>query len=108
MDQVHPTERPAPCCCRSEHFTEREIEVLCQVAAGLTNDEVATAMNISGHTVAAHLRAMLNRSRARSRAELVALAYATGMLVPHVWPPRRSGRRCIVVPAGPNGSLGLA
>jgi DNA-binding CsgD family transcriptional regulator len=96
---------PTPCCCSTEHFTEREVDVLCHVAAGLTNDEVAASMNISGHTVAGHLRAMLNRSHARTRAELVARAYAAGVLVPYAWPPQWSGRRCLALPddGGPNG-----
>jgi DNA-binding CsgD family transcriptional regulator len=91
---------PAPCCCGTEHFTEREVGVLRHVAAGLTNEDVAAAMNISGHTVAGYLRTMLNRSQARTRAELVARAYAAGVLVPHVWPPRWSGRRCLTLPGG--------
>ncbi len=95
MDDVISVCQPVPCCCHAEHFTDRELDVLCQVAAGSTNDEVASAMNLSGHTVAGHLRAMLNRSNARSRAELVARAYAVGVLVPNTWPPRRSGRRCV-------------
>jgi DNA-binding CsgD family transcriptional regulator len=95
MHQAGMKERPTPCCCHTEHFTEREVEVLCHVAAGSTNDEVATALGISAHTVAGHLREMLARSNARSRAELVAWAYAVGVLAPHVWPPRWSGRRCL-------------
>jgi DNA-binding CsgD family transcriptional regulator len=99
---------PAPCCCRTEHFTEREVDVLCQVAAGLTNDEVAASMSISGHTVAGYLRAMLNRSQARTRAELVARAYAAGVLVAHAWPPRWSGRRCLTMPEATTNGLGHA
>ena len=101
MDQADVKDRPAPCCCHTEHFTQREVNVLCQVAAGLTNDEVAAALRISGHTVAGHLREMLTRSNVRSRAELVAWAYAVGVLAPYMWPPRWSGRRCLQLPAWP-------
>jgi len=101
LDEVTPAGQPAPCCCHTEHFTERELDILCQVAGGAANDEVATSMNISGHTVAGHLRAMLRRSHARNRAELVARAYAAGVLTPRTWPPRRSGRRCLQHPASP-------
>src|SRR6266568_5870119 len=87
--------RSARCCCHIEHFTERELGVLCQVAAGATNDDIADIMNISAHTVANHLRAMLRRSKAHNRAELVARAYAAGIFVPRFWPPRLSGRRCL-------------
>lgn len=98
MNEVIPADQPAPCCCQAEHFTDRELDVLCHVAAGAANDEVATSMNISSHTVAGHLRAMLHRSQARNRAELVARAYAAGVLTPLTWPPRWSGRRCLQRP----------
>jgi DNA-binding CsgD family transcriptional regulator len=104
LDEVTPADPPAPCCCHTEHFTERELDVLCQVAAGAANDEVATSMNISGHTVAGYLRTMLRRSQARNRAELVARAYATGILIPNTWPPLRSGRRCLQHPVTPPDS----
>jgi len=54
---------------------------------------------LSGHTIAGHLRTMLARSSARNRAELVARAYAAGVLTVHIWPPRRSGRSCLTLPA---------
>ena len=88
MTEAVPPGHSAPCCCHTAHFTERELGVLRQVAAGATNDEIAELMNISAHTVANHLRTMLTRSQAHNRAELVARAYAGGILVPHAWPPR--------------------
>jgi len=98
MEQALAGQQPAPCCCHAEHLTDRELDVSCQLAAGLTNDQAATAMNLSGHTIAAHLRTMLARSSARNRAERIARAYAAGVLTPHTWPPRRSGRRCLTPP----------
>jgi DNA-binding CsgD family transcriptional regulator len=98
VDEVAAPGQPEPCCCDAEHFTEREIDVLCQIAAGASNDEVAASMNISGHTVAGHLRLMLSRSQARNRTELVARSYAAGILLTHTWPPARSGRRCLLRP----------
>jgi hypothetical protein len=35
-----------PCCCHTEHFTERELDAFRLVAAGAANHEVATALNI--------------------------------------------------------------
>jgi len=102
LDEVTPADQPAQCCCHAEHFTGREADVLCQVAAGASNEEVASTLNISGHTVAGYLRVMLHRSQARNRAELVARAYAAGIL--HAWPPRLSGRRCLPHQAISNGS----
>jgi DNA-binding CsgD family transcriptional regulator len=91
--------KPAPCCCQAEHLTDREIDVLCQLAAGMTNDQAASAMFVSEHTVAGHLRSKLTRAGARNRAELVARAYAAGVLTAHRWPPRWSGRRRLTMSA---------
>ena len=44
---------------------------------------------------------MLRRTQARNRAELVARAYAAGILTPRAWPPRQSGRRCLQHPREP-------
>ena len=95
-----------PCCCHAPHFTDHELVILGQVAAGATNEEIAASMNVSGHTVAGHLRNMLSRSQARNRAELTARAYAAGVLVSQTWPPELSGRRCLQVPAAPPLALG--
>jgi len=98
LDEITPADQAAPCCCHTEHFTEREIGILRQVAAGDTNEDIAASLNISGHTVAGHLRTMLARGQSRNRAELVARAYAAGVLLPATWPPRPSGRRCLPSP----------
>src|SRR6266516_3963787 len=76
MDQAIAGQQPAPCCCHADHLTDRELDVLCQLAAGLTNHQAAAAINVSSHTIAGHLRTMLARTSARNRAALVARAYA--------------------------------
>ena len=101
MDQSGSPPPVAPCCCHAPHFTKHELLILSQVAAGATNEEIAGSLNISGHTVAGHLRTMLGRSEARNRAELIARAYAAGVFVLQTWPPQLSGRRCLQVPAIP-------
>jgi DNA-binding CsgD family transcriptional regulator len=68
-------------------LTAREMAILCLVAAGLTNSEVSGRLHISRHTVAQHIADMLRRAPARNRAELVARAYAAGMLSIAEWPP---------------------
>lgn len=68
-------------------LTDREMSILCLVAAGLTNSEVSRRLHISRHTVAQHIANMLQRAPARNRAELVARAYAAGMLNIAEWPP---------------------
>ena len=87
-----------PCCCHAGHLTERELDVLCEAAAGAATGEIAKTLGISSHTVTGHLRKMMRRTKARTRAELVARAYAAGILLPRTWPPRRSGRRCLQPP----------
>jgi DNA-binding CsgD family transcriptional regulator len=84
-----------PCCCGSEHLTEREISVLCLIAAGHSNAEIAKSLHISGHTVDRHVTEMLRRSDVPNRAALVARAYSLGILRTADWPPRQSGRRCL-------------
>jgi len=72
-------------------LTAREMSILCLVAAGLTNSEVSRRLHISRHTVAQHIANMLQRAPARNRAELVARAYAAGMLNIAEWPPSTQG-----------------
>jgi DNA-binding CsgD family transcriptional regulator len=71
-------------------LTAREMSILCLVAAGLTNSEVSRRLHISRHTVAQHIANMLQRAPARNRAELVARAYAAGLLSIAEWPPASS------------------
>lgn len=78
-----------------DHLTPREVEVLLQVAEGLSNRQIAERLGLSSDTVAYHLRDMLRRMRARSRTDLAARAYAQGMLSTSTWPPMWSGRRCV-------------
>ncbi len=85
---------PLPCCCHAEHLTDRELEVLCHLAAGLTNEEAAEKMHVSAHTIAGHVQTMRGRFGARTRTDLVFRACAAGLLNP-VWPPSPTGRRCV-------------
>jgi DNA-binding NarL/FixJ family response regulator len=93
-----PQAHPVPNCREDLRFSDRELWILRHIAAGATNEEAAASLNLSAHTVAGHLRVMLGRSQARNRAELVARAYAAGILVPGVWPPALSGRRYLQLP----------
>lgn len=85
-----------PCCCQAAHFTEVEIRVLCLVAHGLSNLEIADSMSVSGHTVDRHLSQMLRRSGARNRAGLVSVAFRAGVLIADEHALRPSGRRCLL------------
>lgn len=59
-------------------LTEREEEVLCVVAAGLTNAEIATELHISLSTVKTHLASLMTKLRVRNRVEIAMWAYETG------------------------------
>lgn len=86
-----------PCCCHQSHLTEQEVVVLELVAQGLANDDIGRQLHLSGHTIAGHVGSAMRRLLARSRAELVARAYVSGLLASDAWPPRATGRRCYVM-----------
>jgi DNA-binding NarL/FixJ family response regulator len=63
-------------------LTEREHEVLAHVAQGLSNDEIAAALFISPATAKTHVSRVMMKVHARDRAQLVVLAYESGLVVP--------------------------
>jgi DNA-binding NarL/FixJ family response regulator len=63
-------------------LTEREHEVLLQVAAGESNAEIAANLHLSIATVKTHVSSLLNKLNGRDRAQLVVIAYETGVTVP--------------------------
>jgi DNA-binding NarL/FixJ family response regulator len=64
------------------HLTEREREVLGLVGRGLSNAEVAERLVISHATAKTHVARILAKVQARDRAQLVVLAYETGLVQP--------------------------
>lgn len=67
---------------RLQLLTDREREVLEQVAAGRSNAEVAEVLFVSIATVKTHVGRLLTKLGARDRAQLVVLAYETGIVAP--------------------------
>ena len=65
-----------------EELTNREREVVALVARGLSNDEIATRMVISPTTAKTHVSRAMTKLHARDRAQLVVLAYESGLVAP--------------------------
>ncbi|ADD42955.1 response regulator [Stackebrandtia nassauensis] len=65
-----------------EDLTNREREAVALVAQGLTNDEIADHMAISPMTAKTHINRAMAKTAARDRAQLVVLAYESGLVVP--------------------------
>ena len=63
-------------------LTDREREVLGQVATGSSNTEIAAALHLSVATVKTHVSRLLDKLGCRDRAQLVVVAYETGVAVP--------------------------
>jgi DNA-binding NarL/FixJ family response regulator len=63
-------------------LTEREREVMVLVAAGLRNEEIAGELVISIATAKTHVSRAMRKLRAHDRAQLVAFAYASGLVLP--------------------------
>ena len=63
-------------------LTAREADVLRQLAAGLSNHEIATRLHLSRETVKSHVSSVLVKLGARDRTQAVIAAYESGFLEP--------------------------
>ncbi|MET9521767.1 response regulator transcription factor [Streptomyces coeruleorubidus] len=69
---------------RLDSLTGREREVLVQVAGGHSNDEIAVRLEVSPLTVKTHVNRAMAKLGARDRAQLVVIAYESGLVRPRV------------------------
>jgi DNA-binding CsgD family transcriptional regulator len=72
--------RVASSSARSQkRITPRELEVLALIAEGYSTKEIGRALWITEETVRTHVRRLLERLDARTRAQAVAIAYRDGL-----------------------------
>jgi DNA-binding NarL/FixJ family response regulator len=69
-------------------LTNREREVVALVARGMSNDDIAAHMVISPTTAKTHVSRAMTKLHARDRAQLVVLAYESGLVTPATRPVR--------------------
>jgi len=65
---------------RFADLTEREREVLMELARGLSNEELAETLFISENTVKTHVKRVLTKLEARDRVQAVVMAYEGGLM----------------------------
>ncbi|GAB2900406.1 response regulator transcription factor [Neomicrococcus lactis] len=65
-----------------EQLTVREQEVLVLVARGFSNTDIAEHLQISPYTSKTHVNRIMDKVQAHDRAQLVVLAYESGLLTP--------------------------
>ena len=81
LDHVVPTLPTSPeADHRLDVLTDREREVLIEIAAGATNSEIATRLYMAEGTVKTHIGRLLAKLHIRDRVGLVLLAYETGLV----------------------------
>jgi DNA-binding NarL/FixJ family response regulator len=78
----HPSATTATRNPALDSLTEREHEVLEAVARGLSNAEIAEELFMSHATAKTHVSRLLTKLDARDRAQLVMIAYESGLIIP--------------------------
>jgi DNA-binding NarL/FixJ family response regulator len=74
---------------RLAELTAREREVMALAAEGATNSKIAERLFLSPLTVRTHIQRAMTKLHPRDRAQLVVIAYQTGLVQPA--PPSRPG-----------------
>jgi DNA-binding NarL/FixJ family response regulator len=74
---------PADAAAALTQLTAREREAVTLVAHGLSNDEIAAHMVISPVTAKTHVNRAMTKLHARDRAQVVIIAYESGLVTPH-------------------------
>jgi DNA-binding NarL/FixJ family response regulator len=73
---------PSPDATVLDVLTDREREVLALVAVGLSNEDIAARLYLSPATAKTHVNRAMTKLGVRDRAQLVVIAYQTGLVRP--------------------------
>ncbi|MFF8018549.1 response regulator [Streptomyces sp. NPDC007929] len=79
---AQPPSPPAATGAALTELTGREREAVALAAQGLSNDQIADRMVISPMTAKTHINRAMTKLHARDRAQLVVLAYESGLVTP--------------------------
>jgi DNA-binding NarL/FixJ family response regulator len=71
-----------PASSALEELTDREREVMALAATGLSNEQIADRLVLSVATAKTHVSRAMVKLRVRDRAQLVVLAYESGLVRP--------------------------
>ncbi|MGW0820031.1 response regulator [Streptomyces sp. NPDC002845] len=77
-----PATPPVPSGAGPDCLSDREREVLTLVARGLNNTEIAETLGLSPLTAKTHVSRIMGKLGARDRAQLVIVAYESGLVTP--------------------------
>ena len=72
----------APAGGRSSRLSARERDVLAGLAVGESTEQIGLTLEMSPHTVRTHLRNIMRKLEARTRAHAVAIAIGDGVIKP--------------------------
>ena len=86
-----------------ERLTDRERQVLVLVAHGLSNEDIAGRLRLSPLTAKTHVNRAMTKLDARDRAQLVVIAYQSGLVQPGDDPPEASKPASVGSPASRSG-----
>ena len=79
LDRTRALGASAPAALLPDGLSPREVQILELVARGLSNRQIGTALVISEHTAANHIRSILRKTRCANRTEAASYAHRHGL-----------------------------
>jgi DNA-binding NarL/FixJ family response regulator len=70
---------------RTRALSAREVGVLEELAKGTSTEEIALRLHVSPHTVRTHIKNIMRKLGAHTRAHAVAIAYSEEAIDPDIW-----------------------